>query len=410
MNTINTHNYEAFFLDYLEGNLNKDQEALLLAFIEKHPNLRTELEEMMGIEMSELTLKATTEQLDQKAPLKKLDEQLEQLMIASVEGELTADQEKDLQEEIRKNGLELHYRYYQNTQLKADVNEQFADKSLLRKEVVSETQIIALLENQLSETEKKALYKQVGTQEIDRVLKQYKNTVLRADLSVVYPDKSALKQRESRVVPLFFRYAAAAAILLLLGLFFYNPSNNSVNSTETITAEQQEKRQVNPKLPVALLQNKSSENQSEEVLSGQDSESTPFHPQNKISNEVAVNDRTEKAPTIKKDSIQKRPLLIEEDIDMNPPLVENPGVKDSIKKSPQELPLENDDIALVNDNGDGSVVVNSTSEQPFKIVTDAAGGLLKKEVFYQREKNTDSETYTAHHVKIGNFEFHRKKH
>ena len=41
---INKNNYEAFFLDYHEGNLSPQQVADLLLFIEQHPELEEEFE------------------------------------------------------------------------------------------------------------------------------------------------------------------------------------------------------------------------------------------------------------------------------------------------------------------------------------------------------------------------------
>ena len=42
---ININNYEIYFMDYLDGNLNPDQESELMAFLSLHPDKKQELEE-----------------------------------------------------------------------------------------------------------------------------------------------------------------------------------------------------------------------------------------------------------------------------------------------------------------------------------------------------------------------------
>ena len=43
MKKINTHNYEAYFLDYTEGNLNESQIRELKKFLNVNPKLKEEL-------------------------------------------------------------------------------------------------------------------------------------------------------------------------------------------------------------------------------------------------------------------------------------------------------------------------------------------------------------------------------
>lgn len=47
--SINTANYEAYLLDYLEGNLSREDQMLLLAFLEDHPDLKEEFDSVASI-------------------------------------------------------------------------------------------------------------------------------------------------------------------------------------------------------------------------------------------------------------------------------------------------------------------------------------------------------------------------
>lgn len=48
---INSHNYEAFFLDYHEGNLSPQQVADLLLFLEQHPGLKQDFDSFENIRL-----------------------------------------------------------------------------------------------------------------------------------------------------------------------------------------------------------------------------------------------------------------------------------------------------------------------------------------------------------------------
>jgi hypothetical protein len=89
---IGIDNYEAFVLDYLEGNLSRQERKTLMDFFEKHPQLKADLE----VPLEQLPAPATSldpgfkEQL-KKESLTELD-QPEYLMIAAVEQQLSKEE------------------------------------------------------------------------------------------------------------------------------------------------------------------------------------------------------------------------------------------------------------------------------------------------------------------------------
>ena len=52
--SINKNNYEAFFLDYHEGNLSPQQVADLLLFVEQHSEYREEFESFENVTLDDL--------------------------------------------------------------------------------------------------------------------------------------------------------------------------------------------------------------------------------------------------------------------------------------------------------------------------------------------------------------------
>lgn len=84
MSKINLNNYEAFWLDYLEGNLSVDDQADFVLFASQHPELEIDLDESL------ITLIDTSKQglsNTEKDDLKELAE-LEELVILDLDNEL----------------------------------------------------------------------------------------------------------------------------------------------------------------------------------------------------------------------------------------------------------------------------------------------------------------------------------
>lgn len=130
MSEINIHNYEAFYLDYLEGNLNVDDTTQLLLFLENHPELKSELE---GTELIEL--KAKPELKFNKETLKQHihEDNLEEYIIASIENELDEEDALELDEYLKNSPdtKALAERYKKTILIKPEIN--YVDKDELKK-------------------------------------------------------------------------------------------------------------------------------------------------------------------------------------------------------------------------------------------------------------------------------------
>ena len=100
MQPIHQHNYEAYFLDFLEGNLSKAQEEELHLFLAKHPDLKVELDEMKLFYLEE-----DEECSFNKSKLIRNEEttllQQEHLCIAAAEGVLTKDEKLQLENQLK---------------------------------------------------------------------------------------------------------------------------------------------------------------------------------------------------------------------------------------------------------------------------------------------------------------------
>ncbi|MBL7937513.1 MAG: hypothetical protein JNM51_17035 [Bacteroidia bacterium] len=170
MGKIDIHNYEAYLLDYSEGNLTDELLMELELFLIQHPEL--------DINLSELSLVSLKEE--------------------SVSF-------------LNKNNLKKS---------EADL--------------VSEMQFIAYIENQLPSNEMAELEKSCSINPLlSKELALYQKTIVQADELVVYPNKQKLK-RKPKIIWLDFsviKYSAAACILFLVGLFFFFSNKEVANHT-----------------------------------------------------------------------------------------------------------------------------------------------------------------------------------
>jgi len=95
---VNEHNYEAYYLDYLEGNLNKEDTAQLLKFLDKNPLLKLELDDIDDVVLEADTLVSFNKNLLKK----NIDStSVEDYIIASLENEISEDDAKELEDFLK---------------------------------------------------------------------------------------------------------------------------------------------------------------------------------------------------------------------------------------------------------------------------------------------------------------------
>ena len=103
---INMENYEAFFLDYLEGNLTGEEREQLFLFLKAHPGLREELEQYEEYRLvPENASFAGKERLKKKdQPFEEIDDDnVEEAMIAYWEGVMTPRQKEQFEEYLQRH-------------------------------------------------------------------------------------------------------------------------------------------------------------------------------------------------------------------------------------------------------------------------------------------------------------------
>jgi len=136
---INIENYEAFLLDYMEGNISTEDLVALQIFAAQHPHLNIDLNEM---ELVELNSDAIS--FEGKNNLKKVsDEQF----VAYIENELNAEEKQNIESLCNSNAtLATELKLYKKTLISADETIVFENKASLKRE---ETKVLWLFSREV---------------------------------------------------------------------------------------------------------------------------------------------------------------------------------------------------------------------------------------------------------------------
>ena len=130
MGKINRHNYEEFFLDYLDGTLSSDQMNELEAFLIQNPDLKKELEEMDCPVLAQESIFVERESL-KEIPFKN---SFDDFCIARLEGDLSVDNEIAFDLFLEKNeSLKKESELYQKTILSPNEEVVYEKKDGLKK-------------------------------------------------------------------------------------------------------------------------------------------------------------------------------------------------------------------------------------------------------------------------------------
>ena len=139
METITGHNYEVFFLDFLDGNLSESEMKEFSRFLQKNPSLKEELESF-----EEVTLEPSDIKFENKQELIKKTQaqhfeitEFEYLCVADIEKDNNNEELKQLKKELSVSENKAAYTVFNAVKLQANENIVFSNKSKLLKKYVS---------------------------------------------------------------------------------------------------------------------------------------------------------------------------------------------------------------------------------------------------------------------------------
>ncbi|MFY0253192.1 hypothetical protein ACDQ55_04475 [Chitinophaga sp. 30R24] len=140
---INISNYESYFLSYLDGELSEAELASLELFLQKHPQFRQELELLDGIKLiPDEKIVFENKAILYKTTLSETAADYDTLMLSYIDGELTAAEEKILQEYLQQQpNAQKELALLQAAKLTPDPALTFGNKSSLYRGTARQSQL-----------------------------------------------------------------------------------------------------------------------------------------------------------------------------------------------------------------------------------------------------------------------------
>lgn len=240
---INRDNYEAYFLDYHEGQLGPEMVQEVLLFVETNPDLLSIFEGFQAV-----TLVSDADIVfENKASLKKNqvfatsqvnDSNYEEFLIGEIEGLLDTNQLSALDEFISINPqFENDRRLFGLAHLTKDNEVVFEAKESLKQKAIAvgaitadtyETFFARELEGDLNADEKLQLAAFIEyNPQLEPERRLYKHTILAPDTDIVFENKNQLRQSVTPVRRIvYYALSAAASLALIMSVYFLLDRNN----------------------------------------------------------------------------------------------------------------------------------------------------------------------------------------
>ncbi|HKL02768.1 MAG TPA: hypothetical protein VJ911_03800 [Cryomorphaceae bacterium] len=252
---ITRDNYEAFFLDYIEGNLDGEGAEALDAFLRQNLDLRHELDDAEILPLhSEASKKRDWSNLKQAG---NLDFYLENpkardaLFVKHIDGETNTAESALVDVLLTRPELKEAYAEWKTLLLLPGKEE--TDKNALYRFASSqpvshsnfEDFLIAFAEGELHDDKIEEL--KVFAERVPnglRALELAKNLRLTPAEGIFFPDRESLYRKENRIIPMWFYRTAAVAAILLLGVFTWNIADRDTVSSPQPIAETNESQPV----------------------------------------------------------------------------------------------------------------------------------------------------------------------
>lgn len=388
---INKNNYEIFVIDFLEGNLSKEQMRMFQLFLNENPDINEEI-----IDLNEATLPLEEMIFNDKDILKKdtireLDK-IDFLLAKKLEGDLNSEEDKFVEkllasdESIRKSwslmkkitlSPEVFTENFKSLKFPDSINYTLNDNLLIGK-----------IEGDLNATQTTAANNLIAKDK--RSFEYLKLSTVNSDESIIYPHKEVLK-KTAVVIPLWKKITPAIAIaaMLLLGFLFFNNTRNTEIAKTIDTHKQQTTERTIKEKP--LENNLADKNRDQLIDQKENKEQEVIQTTYKvtpIANKSLV--KTDENNTNKKEINNKRVLTPEPLVRIAYQMVQNPINKNNIE-------FQKTNIIKPNTSGKQEVLASNISISPknkeYKSFRDFATEKAKETLWGDEEY--PEENYTA---------------
>lgn len=241
---INRDNYEAYFLDYHEGQLSPEMVEEVMMFVDQNPELKNVFDEFEAVSLVadgdivfERKSSLKKNQVFATSQVNELN--FEEFLVNETEGLLNPEQLASIEEFISINPqFEKDRRLFALAHLSTDDEIVFEAKDSLKQKAISvgpinadsyETFMARELEGDLNQEEKVqfAEFMEYNPQ-LEKDRKLYTHTILNTEKGIVFEKKSSLKQSVTPIRRIVYYSLSAAASLALIVSFYFLLDRNDI--------------------------------------------------------------------------------------------------------------------------------------------------------------------------------------
>jgi hypothetical protein len=241
---INRDNYEAYFLDYHEGQLSPEMVEEVKLFVTQNPDLKPILDEFEAVSLVadqdivfEKKSSLKKNQIFATSQVNELN--YEEYLVSEVEGLLNAEELSAIEEFISINPqFEKDRRLFALAHLTTDDDIVYESKESLKKKAIPvgaidaetfETFMAREIEGDLNPDEKLQLAEFMQyNPHLEKDRKLYTHTKLNVETDIVFEDKNSLKR--AAVIPIrrivYYALSAAASLALIFSVYFLLDRND----------------------------------------------------------------------------------------------------------------------------------------------------------------------------------------
>jgi len=241
---INRDNYEAYFLDYHEGQLSPEMVEEVMMFVDQNPELKNVFDEFEAVSLVAdwdiVFEKKSSLKKNQVFATSQVNElNFEEFLVNETEGLLNPEQLASIEEFISINPqFEKDRRLFALAHLSTDDEIVFEAKDSLKQKAISvgpinadsyETFMARELEGDLNQEEKVqfAEFMEYNPQ-LEKDRKLYTHTILNTETGIVFEKKSSLKQSVTPIRRIVYYSLSAAASLALIVSFYFLLDRNDI--------------------------------------------------------------------------------------------------------------------------------------------------------------------------------------
>ncbi|MBN2614533.1 MAG: hypothetical protein JXR71_02460 [Bacteroidales bacterium] len=137
---ITTENYGLYVIDYFDGNLSEKEQALLLHFLEEHPELKEKVDQLTQAHLQAPAISYPDKEKLKKPEISSIaginEDNYEEFLLLSLDCELSAEEENSLKLFLERNPqLKTEREAFSKTKLIPDTSIAFTSKAQLKKRV-----------------------------------------------------------------------------------------------------------------------------------------------------------------------------------------------------------------------------------------------------------------------------------